>query len=48
MHAFAFDRALEALTMHSKTWPILLELTNDRPRLATPCGVSIMATSAMP
>ena len=31
-HAFAFDKALEALVMHPETWPLVRELTNDRPR----------------
>ena len=32
-HGFAFDRALEVLTMHPTTWPIIKELTNDKPQL---------------
>ena len=32
-HGFAFDRALELLTMHPMTWPIIKELTNDKPQL---------------
>ena len=32
-HGFAFDRALERLTMHPVTWPIVTELTRGRPRL---------------
>ena len=35
INAFAFDKALEALTLHPKTWPILKELTDDRPRLTS-------------
>ena len=33
LYAFAFDKALEALTMHPQTWPILKELTGGKPRL---------------
>ena len=33
LYAFAFDKALERLTMHPKTWPILLELTGGKPKL---------------
>ena len=33
LHGFAFDKCLEALTRHPSTWPIVRELTNDRPRL---------------
>ena len=32
-HGFAFDKALEVLTMHPTTWPIIKELTNDKPQL---------------
>ena len=32
-HGFAFDKALEALAMHPSFWPIIRELTYDRPRL---------------
>ena len=35
INAFAFDKTLEALTLHRKTWPILKELTDDRPRLTS-------------
>lgn len=35
LHAFAFDKALEALTVHPSTWPIIKELTGGRPRLTT-------------
>ena len=31
-HGFAFDKSLEVLTRHSATWPILMELTDRRPR----------------
>ena len=34
-HGFAFDRALERLTMHPATWPIVTELTRGRPRLVS-------------
>jgi hypothetical protein len=33
VHGFAFDKCLEALTRHPSFWPIVRELTNDRPRL---------------
>ena len=33
-YGFAFDRALEKLTMHPASWPIILELTRERPRLS--------------
>ena len=33
LHAFAFDKALEALTMHPVTWPIIKELLDEQPRL---------------
>ena len=35
LHAFAFDKALERLTMHPRTWPIIKELTDNRPRLTS-------------
>ena len=35
IHGFAFDRALESLALHPKTWPIIKELTGNRPRLAS-------------
>ena len=35
-HAFAFDRALEALCFHPKVWPIVCELTDGRPQLNGP------------
>jgi len=31
---FAFDKALERLLFHPKTWPIISECTNDCPRLS--------------
>ena len=34
-HGFAFDRALERLTMHGSTWRIITELTRGRPRLVS-------------
>ena len=34
-HGFAFDPALERLTMHPATWPIVTELTRGRPRLVS-------------
>jgi hypothetical protein len=33
LHAFGFDKALEALTVHPQTWPILKELSGGKPRL---------------
>ena len=33
LHAFAFDKALEALTMHPVTWPIIKELLDEQPIL---------------
>ncbi len=35
LHGFAFDRALESLALHPKTWPIVKELTGNRPRLTS-------------
>ena len=35
LHGFAFDKSLEALTLHPSFWPLVVELTNDRPRLTT-------------
>lgn len=32
-YGFAFDRALEKLAMHPASWPIVIELTRERPRL---------------
>jgi len=34
-HGFAFDPALQALTLHPSFWPIVLELTNEKPRLVS-------------
>lgn len=34
-HGFAFDKSLEALTRHPAVWPVLRELTNDKPRLVS-------------
>jgi len=31
-HGFAFDKSLEVLTRHPVTWPLLMELTDRRPR----------------
>ena len=33
IYGFAFDKALEALALHPITWPIIKELTSDKPRL---------------
>ncbi|MEC7869213.1 MAG: hypothetical protein VYE00_16345 [Candidatus Poribacteria bacterium] len=30
---FSFDKSLEALTMHPITWPIIKELSDNKPRL---------------
>mgnify|MGYP001166394611 CR=1 FL=1 len=35
LHGFAFDKALERLTMHPASWPIVKELTKGRPRLSS-------------
>ena len=35
INAFAFDKALEDLTRHPATWPILMELTDHRPRFGS-------------
>ncbi|NKB69475.1 MAG: hypothetical protein GKR89_20580 [Candidatus Latescibacteria bacterium] len=35
LHGFAFDKALEALVFHPSTWPIVKELTNDKPRFVS-------------
>ena len=32
-NGFAFAKPLEALTMHRSTWPIIKELTNNKPQL---------------
>ena len=34
-HGFAFDKALERLTMHPVTWPIIKELTGNKPRFTS-------------
>lgn len=34
-HGFAFDPALQALTLHSSIWPLVRELTNEKPRLVS-------------
>ena len=34
-HGFAFDKALEVLTRHPITWPIIRELTNDKPQFVS-------------
>ncbi len=34
-HGFAFDRALEALTMHPAIWPLVKEFTANQPRLVS-------------
>lgn len=34
VYGFAFDKALEALTMHPTIMPIVMELTGGRPQLA--------------
>jgi hypothetical protein len=34
-HGFAFDPALQALTLHPAYWPIVLELTRGKPRLVS-------------
>ena len=31
-NGFSFDKSLEALTLHPKTWPIVKELTDNKPR----------------
>ena len=33
LHGFAFDKALEGLSLHPSIWPIIKELTNHKPRL---------------
>ncbi len=35
LHGFAFDRALERLTLHPSIWPIVKEITRNRPRLVS-------------
>ena len=34
-HSFAFDKALEALTLHPSIWPVVKELTADKPRFVS-------------
>ena len=34
-HGFAFDKSLEAITMHPAIWPIIKELTADMPRFVS-------------
>lgn len=34
VHAFAFDKALEAITMNPVIWPLIVELTWGKPRLS--------------
>ena len=34
-HGFAFDKALESLCFHPVTWPIIKELTGDKPRFTS-------------
>ena len=33
LHAFAFDKELEALAFHPQTWPIIKEMLDEKPRL---------------
>ena len=35
INGFAFDKTLESLAFHPKTWPIIMELTNQKPRLTS-------------
>jgi hypothetical protein len=35
LHGFAFDKCLETLTMHPGIWPVIMELTNGKPRLCS-------------
>ena len=35
INGFAFDKTLESLVFHPKTWPIIMELTNQKPRLTS-------------
>jgi hypothetical protein len=35
LHGFAFDRVLEALTMHPAIWPLVKEFTANQPRLVS-------------
>lgn len=32
-HAFAFDKSLESIIFHERIWPIVMELTDGKPRL---------------
>ena len=34
-HGFAFDRSLEAMTVHPAIWPLVKEFTFDKPRFVT-------------
>jgi len=34
-HGFAFDRALEAMTVHPEIWPLIKAFTFDKPRFVT-------------
>ena len=34
-HGFAFDRSLEAMTVHPAIWPLIKEFTFDKPRFVT-------------
>ena len=34
-HGFAYDKALERLALHPTTWPIVKEITRNRPRLTS-------------
>ncbi|MBT5832995.1 MAG: hypothetical protein HOH77_22620 [Candidatus Latescibacteria bacterium] len=34
-HGFAFDKTLEKLALHPTTWPIVKEITRNRPRLSS-------------
>jgi len=34
-HGFAFDKVLETLALHPSIWPIVKELTADKPRFAS-------------
>ena len=38
LHAFAWAPALERLCMHSKLWPIVLELTDGKPKMVASSG----------
>jgi hypothetical protein len=45
-HGFAFDKALEALTMHPAYWPIIKELSDDKPRFGR--GTMLIDTHDQP